>query len=89
MHAGANMRGLVFIAVVLIAPMAGIAAYAQENSDKVAPQVSEPTKGHAANPANRDYVTSTGATVPRPEDVPQPTGETASTARCVSGATGS
>jgi hypothetical protein len=53
----------------LIAPMAGIAANAQESGDKVGPEVS--------GPARQDYVTSSGATVPRPETLPQSSGETA------------
>jgi hypothetical protein len=63
------MGKLRFLAVILIAPMAGIAAHAQDNGDEVAPEVGGPTR--------QDYVTSTGATVPRPETLPQSSGETA------------
>ena len=68
-----TMRKLKFIAVILAAPMVGIAAHAQDNSDKVAPN-NGPTQGH---PTTQDYVTTTGATVPRPETLPQSSGETA------------
>ena len=63
------MGKLRFLAVILIAPMACIAAHAQDNLDKVAPEASGPTR--------QDYVTSTGATVPRPETLPRSSGETA------------
>jgi hypothetical protein len=68
------MGKLIFIAVILTAPMAGFAAHAQDNGNKVAPEVSRPTQDHAVN---QDYVTTTGATVPRPETLPQSSGETA------------
>jgi hypothetical protein len=68
------MRKLKFIAVILTAPIAGIAARAQDNSDNVTPEVSRPMPGH---PGNQNYVTSTGATVPRPEALPESSGETA------------
>ena len=62
------MRKLKFIAVILTGSMAGIAAHAQDKGDKVAPEISGPTQS---------YVTSTGATVPRPETLPKSSGETA------------
>ena len=68
-YAEANMGKLKFLAVILIAPTTGIAAHAQDNGDKVAPEISGPTR--------QDYVTSTGATVPRPETLPRSSGETA------------
>ena len=37
---------------------------------------SEPTQGHPA-PVTQGYVTTTGATVPRPETLPKSSGETA------------
>jgi hypothetical protein len=48
------MRQWKFIAVILIAPMAVVAAHAQDKGDTVTPKASEP--------ARQDYVTSTGAT---------------------------
>ncbi len=63
------MRELKLIAIILIASMAGIAAYAQDTATRSP----EPTQGH---PATQDYVTTTGATVPRPETLPQSSGET-------------
>src|SRR5271157_1633913 len=60
---GRTMAKLKFIAVILTAPMAGIAAYAQDNGGYVAPERSRPTPGHLLN---QDYLTSTGETVPRP-----------------------
>src|SRR5271166_1013091 len=70
---GRTMAKLKFIAVILTAPMAGIAAYAQDNGGCVAPELSRPTPGHLLD---QDYLTSTGETVPRP-GVPQSSGETA------------
>jgi hypothetical protein len=58
------MRHWKFIAVILIAPMAVIAANAQDTSGElVAPEISKPTPGHLLD---QDYLTSTGETVPRP-----------------------
>ena len=59
------MAKLKFIAVILLAAtMAGAAAYAQDNGGGlVAPEISKPTPGHLLD---QDYLTSTGATVPRP-----------------------
>jgi hypothetical protein len=63
---------LEFIAIILIASMAGFAAYAQDDGSYVAPELSKPAPGHLLN---QDYLTSTGETVPRP-GVPQSSGET-------------
>jgi len=62
------MRKFKFVAVILTAPMVGIAAAnAQDTTDKTAPAVGGPTQS---------YVTSTGATVPRPDTLPKSYGET-------------
>jgi hypothetical protein len=58
------MRQWKLIAVILIAPMAVIAANAQDTSGGlVAPEITKPTPGHLLD---QDYLTSTGETVPRP-----------------------
>ena len=59
------MASLKFIAVILLAAtMAGAAAYGQDNGGGlVAPEISKPAPGHLLD---QDYLTSTGATVPRP-----------------------
>ena len=59
------MATLKFIAVIfLAATMAGAAAYGQDNGGGlVAPEISKPAPGHLLD---QDYLTSTGATVPRP-----------------------
>ncbi|HEY1453298.1 MAG TPA: hypothetical protein VGF57_07525 [Roseiarcus sp.] len=58
------MAKLNFIAVILAASMAGVAAHGQDTSGGlVAPEISKPTPGQLLD---RDYLTSTGATVPRP-----------------------
>jgi hypothetical protein len=62
------MREWKFIAVILTAPLASIAAHAQDKGDTVIPTASEP--------ARQDYVTSTGATVPQPDALPKSYGET-------------
>ena len=60
------MANLKFIAVILAASMASMAAYAQDNGGGlVAPELSKPTPGQLLN---QDYLTSTGETVPRPGD---------------------
>ena len=65
------MRELKFIAVILTLSMTGIAAVnaqdAQDKTDKTAP---------AAGGSTESYVTSTGATVPRPDTLPKSYGET-------------
>jgi hypothetical protein len=58
------MAKLKFIAVILAASTASVAAHGQDNSGGlVAPEVSKPTPGRLLD---QDYLTSTGATVPRP-----------------------
>ena len=58
------MARLKFIAVILAASMASVAAYGQDNGGGlVAPELSKPTPGHLLD---QDYLTSTGETVPRP-----------------------
>ena len=58
------MASLKFIAVILLAATAGAAAYGQDNGGGlVAPEISKPAPGHLLD---QDYLTSTGATVPRP-----------------------
>jgi hypothetical protein len=58
------MREWKFIAVILTAPIAVIAAHAQDTSGGlVAPEISKPTPGRLLD---QDYLTSTGETVPRP-----------------------
>ena len=65
------MAKLIVVAAFLLAAIAGVAAYGQDNS-LVAPELSKPTPGHLLD---QDYQTSTGATVPRP-GVPQGSGPT-------------
>jgi hypothetical protein len=57
------MAKLKFIAVILTALMAGVTAYAQNDGGYVAPELSRPTPGHLLD---RDYLTSSCQTVPRP-----------------------
>jgi hypothetical protein len=57
------MAKLKFIAIILTAPMGSVVAHAQNYGGLVAPELSRPTPGHLLN---QDYLTSTGATVPRP-----------------------
>jgi hypothetical protein len=68
------MAKLIFLAVLtaLAAPMAGLAVHAQDNGGLVAPELTKPTPGQLLN---QDYLTGTGATVPRP-GVSQGAGET-------------
>ena len=66
------MAKLIFSVIVFTALMAGVAANAQNDGGYVAPQLSTPTPGRLLN---RDYLTGTGATVPRP-GVPQASGPT-------------
>ena len=69
------MAKLTFVAIVIAAfttPMAGIAAHAQDNGGYVAPELTKPTPGQLLD---QDYLTGTGATVPRP-GVPQASGPT-------------
>ena len=65
------MAKSIIIAAFLLAATAGVAAYGQDNR-LVAPELSRPTPGQHLD---QDYVTSTGATVPRP-GVPQASGPT-------------
>ena len=58
--------------VIFTALMAGVAAKAQNDGGYVAPELGRPTPGHLLD---RDYLTSTGATVQRP-GVPQASGPT-------------
>ncbi len=58
------MAKLTFIAVILAASIASVAAYGQDNGGGyVAPEISKPTLGQLLD---QDYLTSTGETVPRP-----------------------
>jgi hypothetical protein len=65
------MAKLIFLAV-LSALAALMAAHAQDNGGLVAPELTKPTPGQLLN---QDYLTGTGATVPRP-GVPQASGPT-------------
>jgi hypothetical protein len=67
------LRLSLVIITILAAPPASVAAYAQGNGGAVAPELARPTRGHLLN---RGYITSTGATVPRP-GVSQSAGPTA------------
>src|SRR5271155_708094 len=61
---GRTMVKLKYIAVFLAASMASVGAYGQDNGGGlVAPEISKPAPGHLLD---QDYLTSTGATVPRP-----------------------
>jgi len=58
------MAKLKLIAVVFAASAASAAAHGEDSSGGlVAPELSKPTPGQLLN---QDYLTSTGATVPRP-----------------------
>jgi hypothetical protein len=58
------MAKLKFIAVILAASMASVAAHGQDKDNGlVAPEISKPTPGQLLD---QDYLTSTGATVPHP-----------------------
>ena len=58
------MAKLKFIAVILAASMASVAAHGQDKDNGlVAPEISKPTPGQLLD---QDYLTSTGETVPRP-----------------------
>jgi hypothetical protein len=65
------MAKLTFLAV-LIALASPMAALAQDNGGLVAPELNKPSPGQLLN---QDYLTGTGATVPRP-GVSQGSGET-------------
>jgi hypothetical protein len=62
------MRKLKFIGVILTAPLASIAADAENKGDTVTPK--------ASGPARQDYLTRTRTTVPQPDRLPQSYGET-------------
>ncbi len=66
------MTKLLLAAIVLIAPFAALAANGQSDGGYVAPERSKPAPGRLLD---QDYLTSTGATVPRP-GVPQSSGDT-------------
>ena len=66
------MLRLTLIVITFTALIAGVAANAQSDRGYVAPELSKPVPGHLLN---RDYLTSTGETVPRP-GVSQSAGET-------------
>lgn len=67
------MARLAFSVIIFTALTAGVAVNAQTDGGTVAPELSKPTAGHLLN---QDYLTSSGATVPRP-GVSQSGGETA------------
>lgn len=54
---------MVIMLGALAGPMAGVAAHAQNNGANVAPELDRPQQGRLLN---QDYLTGTGATVPRP-----------------------
>ncbi len=60
------------IVIIFTALTAGVAANAQNDGGYVAPELSKPTPGRLLD---RDYLTSTGETVPR-RGVPQASGPT-------------
>ena len=70
--ASEDRKIVMFIAFCVCASMSVVAAYARDAGGLVAPELSRPTPGHLLN---QDYLTSTGATVPRP-GVPQSSGGT-------------
>ena len=65
------MAKSIVIAAFLLAATAGGAAYGQDNK-LVAPELAKPATGQLLD---KDYLTSTGETVPRP-GVPQASGPT-------------
>ncbi len=66
------MVRLALIVIIFLTLMAGAAANAENQGRYVAPELSKPTPGRLLD---QDYLTSTGATVPRP-GLPQSAGET-------------
>lgn len=60
---GLRMAKLTFLALILAASMASVPAYGEGDHSYVAPELARPTPGDLLN---QDYLTSTGATVPRP-----------------------
>ena len=65
------MAKLRCVAVIFAVSMAGVPAYGEDNG-LVAPELGKPTPGQLLD---QDYLTSTGATVPRP-GAPQSAGPT-------------
>ena len=65
------MAKLTVIAAFLLAATAGVGAYGQDNK-LLAPELAKPAPGQLLD---KDYLTSTGETVPRP-GVPQASGPT-------------
>jgi hypothetical protein len=65
------MTKSIVIAVFLLTATGGVAAFGQDKS-LVAPELSKPAPGQLLD---KDYLTSTGETVPRP-GVPQASGPT-------------
>jgi len=66
------MAKLALIVIVSTALMTGVAAAPQNDGGLGAPELSRPTPGQLLR---QDYITGTGATVPRP-GVPQASGPT-------------
>ena len=66
------MAKSIVIAAFLFAAAVGVSAYGQDNG-LVAPELGKPAPGQLLD---QDYLTSTGATVPRP-GVPQASGPSA------------
>ena len=66
------MAKLALTVIIFTALMTGVATGAQNDGGYVAPELSKPTPGRLLD---RDYLTSTGETVPRP-GVPQASGPT-------------
>ena len=57
------MLRMALIVITFTALIAGVAANAQSDAGFVAPELSNPTPGQLLR---QDYITGTGATVPRP-----------------------
>jgi hypothetical protein len=66
------MAKLALTVITFAALMTGVATGAQNGGGYVAPELSNPAPGRLLD---QDYLTSTGATVPRP-GLPQSSGET-------------
>jgi hypothetical protein len=64
-------KSIVIVAAFLLAATAGVGAYGQDNK-LLAPELAKPAPGQLLD---KDYLTSTGETVPRP-GVPQASGPT-------------
>jgi hypothetical protein len=73
LHVGrVRIMARLMVIAALLAASAGLPAYGQDNT-LVAPELAKPAPGQLLD---QDYLTSTGATVPRP-GVPQGSGPTA------------